>query len=119
LGGPGGPETLAKGGGRSPPPYGRVSGTPGAAQTPKRPSPTLNILRFPSPKHSLVDDASRLETAVLGEVYGPLLPQIPWEELGAKPNLFRWDVRQENTDPKTFRKPGRLSESYIDKNKYL
>ncbi len=31
---PGAPDTLAKGGGRSPPPFGRVSGAPGAAQTP-------------------------------------------------------------------------------------
>ncbi len=35
LGGPGGPGTLAKGGGRSPPPFGGVSGAPGAAQTHK------------------------------------------------------------------------------------
>jgi hypothetical protein len=32
---PGAPETLAKGGGRSPPPFGRASEAPGAAQTPK------------------------------------------------------------------------------------
>ena len=32
---PGAPESLAKGKGRSPPPFGRVSGAPGAAQTPK------------------------------------------------------------------------------------
>ncbi len=31
---PGAPETLAQGGGRSPPPFGRVSGVPGPAQTP-------------------------------------------------------------------------------------
>ena len=32
---PGALETLQKGGGRSPPPFARVSGAPGAAQTPK------------------------------------------------------------------------------------
>ena len=32
---PGAPETLPKGGGLRPPPFGRVSGAPGAAQTPK------------------------------------------------------------------------------------
>ncbi len=32
---PGAPETLAKGGVRGPPPFGRASGAPGAAQTPK------------------------------------------------------------------------------------
>ncbi len=31
----GAPEILAKGGGRSPPPFGKVSGAPGAAQNPK------------------------------------------------------------------------------------
>ncbi len=35
LGSPGGPETLPKGGGASPPTFARVSGAPGAAQTPK------------------------------------------------------------------------------------
>jgi hypothetical protein len=35
LGGPGAPETLGRGRGRNPPPFGRVSGAPGAAQTPK------------------------------------------------------------------------------------
>jgi hypothetical protein len=32
---PGAPETLAKGGGLRPPPFARVSGATGAAQTPK------------------------------------------------------------------------------------
>jgi hypothetical protein len=32
---PGGPETLPKGGARGAPPFGRVSGPPGAVQTPK------------------------------------------------------------------------------------
>jgi hypothetical protein len=45
---PGAPEILAKGRGRSPPPFGRVSRAPGAAQTPKmtdfRP---LQHLKFP------------------------------------------------------------------------
>ncbi len=35
LDGPGAPETLPKGGGRSPRSFGWVSGAPGAAQTPK------------------------------------------------------------------------------------
>ncbi len=44
---PGAPETRSKGGGRSPPPFGRISGAPGAAQTPKmtdfRPSTNYKI----------------------------------------------------------------------------
>ncbi len=36
---PGAPETLAKGGGRSPPPFERASGAPGAAQTRKMADP--------------------------------------------------------------------------------
>ncbi len=58
LAAPGAPETLAKGGGRSPPPVGSVSGAPGATQTPKmidfRP---LNNLKFPpkvQPRYSRV-----------------------------------------------------------------
>ncbi len=35
LGGPGAPKTLPKGGGRSPPPFGRAPGAPGADQTTK------------------------------------------------------------------------------------
>jgi hypothetical protein len=45
---PGAPETLAKGGGLRPPPVGKVSGAPGAAQTPKMTDfKPLNKLEFP------------------------------------------------------------------------
>ncbi len=43
---PGSWETLQKGGGRSPPPFARVSGAPGAAQTPKMTDFQSQILEF-------------------------------------------------------------------------
>ncbi len=42
---PGAPETLQNDGGRSPPPFGRVSGAPGAAQTPKM-TDFLSLVNF-------------------------------------------------------------------------
>ena len=51
LGGPRGPGDPAKGGGRSPPPFGRVSGAPGAARTPQM-TPSTKLTMKPNPKSS-------------------------------------------------------------------
>ncbi len=94
---PGGPETLAKGGGRSPPPFGRVSGPPRPPNPPKWPMPTLKKIKFPpqvQPRLLTRTSVGKSGLWILGLVgFGPCSgqtwPQDPLNGSGSKNDAER------------------------------
>jgi hypothetical protein len=90
---PGAPETIPKGGGLRPPPFGMVSEATGAAQTSK-----IDVCR-PTQKPyiknpSVRTGASGPEVVGLGGLNGPLPPQKPLGKVGGEaPHLEQWVLR--------------------------